>query len=273
MNRILTLVFGLFCYALFGVTSAFAFCFLANIGLPNTLDSSGTGNVAFAVVVDLALLTLFALQHSVMARPWFKRWWTQFVPQSSERSVYLLASCAALGLLIAAWQPLGFTLWEVKSPLIRTALFTSYIIGWLTVVGSSLLISHFELFGLRQVWLHYRNLPNNPLPFHTPSAYRFVRHPLYVGWLIVFWSAPAMTASHLLFSAGTTLYILLAIRWEEHDLLTHFGQQYADYQQQVPMLFPWRWTAPPPARPTAPLPNRALSRTIKGNTDILKTSP
>jgi steroid 5-alpha reductase family enzyme len=152
---------------------------------------------------------------------------------------------------------------------------TLYVAGWLGVVASSWHISHFELFGLRQVWLYYRDLPNEPLPFITPGAYRFVRHPLYVGWLLVFWSAPTMTASHLLFAAGTTIYILLAIQWEERDLIAHFGETYQDYRRRVPMLLPWRWSAGSSGSDTAEsksaTPNRSLSRTIKGNTDVLKT--
>jgi protein-S-isoprenylcysteine O-methyltransferase Ste14 len=239
MNRLLFLLFGLFCYALFGVTSSFAFCFLGNLGLPNTIDSPATGHVALAIAVNLGLLGLFAVQHSVMARPWFKRWWTRFVPQPIERSVYCFLSCVALGLLIWLWQPVGFVLWDIQSPPVRGLLFALYVAGWLTVVASSWHISHFELFGLRQVWLHYRGLPNEPLPFITPGAYRFVRHPLYVGWLLVFWSAPTMTASHLLFAAGTTIYILLAIQWEERDLIAHFGETYENYRRRVPMLLPW----------------------------------
>lgn len=241
MNRLLFLFFGLLCYALFGVTSAFAFCFLGNIGLINTIDSPATANLAMATLVNVSLLAAFAAQHSIMARPWFKRWWTQFVPPPIERSTYCFLSCVALGLLIWQWQPLGFVIWEVKSELLRGLLFALFVAGWLIVVASSWHISHFDLFGLRQVWLHYRGLPNEPLPFTTPGAYRWVRHPLYIGWLMVFWSAPTMTASHLLFAAVTTAYILLAIQWEERDLVAHFGETYENYRRRVPMLFPWPW--------------------------------
>jgi protein-S-isoprenylcysteine O-methyltransferase Ste14 len=243
MKRNLFLLFGLFCYALFGVTSAFSFCFLANFGLSKTIDSPATGNLAAAVAVNLGLLGLFAAQHSVMARRWFKNWWTQWVPEPIERSTYCLFSCVALGTLIWLWQPVGIVLWDVQSPLVRGLIQALYVGGWLTVVASSWQISHFELFGLRQVWLYYRGLPNEPLPFTTPGPYRFVRHPLYIGWLMVFWSTPTMTLSHLLLAAGTTAYILLAIQWEERDLVAHFGEAYEDYRRRVPMLLPWRLPA------------------------------
>lgn len=242
MKRIATLLYGVFAYALFGVTSLFALCFLGNFLLKRTIDSaSGSTSISgmlLAIAVDIGLLALFAVQHSVMARPWFKRWWTKYVPEPVERSTYLVLSCVALGLLIALWQPIGGVLWNVQSPALRTAIYALYFGGWLVIVGSSHLINHYDLFGLRQVWLYYQGIPYTHLPFRTPGLYRWVRHPLYVGWLMTFWAAPTMTISHLLFAAGTTLYILLAIRWEERDLLDHHGIAYARYRAETPMLVP-----------------------------------
>lgn len=247
MKRITTLLYGLFAYALFGITSLFAMCFLGNFLLKRTIDSVSRSTtfsgMLLAVGADLGLLALFAVQHSVMARPWFKRWWIKWVPESLERSTYVVLSCVALGLLIALWQPIGGVVWEVQSPVLRSAVYALYFSGWLVIVGSSTLINHFDLFGLRQTWLAYRGLPYTHLPFRTPGPYRWVRHPLYVGWLMTFWAAPTMTISHLLFAVGTTAYILLAIRWEERDLLDHHGEVYARYRAATPMLIPIGYAA------------------------------
>ena len=242
MNRLAALLYGLFAYALFLATSAVAFCFLGNLWLKRTVDSAARSTsfsgMLLNVAIDLGLLGLFTLQHSVMARPWFKRWWTKYVPEPVERSTYCVLSCVALGLLVAFWQPLGGTIWNVSSPALRTAIFVLFCCGWLIVIGSSHLINHFDLFGLRQVWLYYQGQPYMGLPFRTPGPYRLVRHPLYVGWLVTFWAAPTMTASHLLFALGTTVYILLAIGWEEQDLLAYHGEAYARYREATPMLVP-----------------------------------
>lgn len=241
-RRTAALAYGLLAYALFGVTCVFAICFLGNFWLKRTIDSAVRSTtfsgMLLAVAIDLGLLALFAVQHSVMARPWFKRWWTKYVPEPVERSTYMVLSCVALGLVIAFWQPLGGVIWNVQSPALRSTIYAVYFGGWLTIVGASCLINHFDLFGLRQVWQYFRNEPYTLLPFRTPGPYRLVRHPLYVGWLMTFWAAPTMTTSHLLFAAGTTAYILLAIRWEERDLLDYHGEPYARYREQVPMLVP-----------------------------------
>jgi len=242
MNRLAALLYGLFAYALFGVTSLFALCFLGNFLLKRTIDSASRSNtfsgMLLAVGTDLGLLALFAVQHSVMARPWFKRWWTKWVPEPVERSTYVVLSCVALGLLVALWQPIGGVIWQVESPALRTAIYAFYFGGWAVVVVSTCLINHFDLFGVRQVWLYYRGLPYTYLPFRTPGPYQWIRHPLYVGWLMTFWAAPTMTISHLLFAAVTTVYILLAIRWEERDLLDYHGEAYARYRERTPMLIP-----------------------------------
>lgn len=242
LRRTAALAYGLFAYALFLVTSAFALCWLGNLWLKRTIDSASSSTsisgMLLAVLIDIGLLALFAVQHSVMARPWFKRWWTKFIPEPVERSTYVVLSCVALGLIVALWQPLGGVIWHVETAWLRTALYVTYFGGWLTVVAATHLINHFDLFGVRQVWLYFQGQPYTGLPFRTPGPYRFIRHPLYVGWLMTFWAAPTMTVSHLLFAAGTTIYILLAIRWEERDLLAYHGEAYAHYRDNTPMLIP-----------------------------------
>ena len=239
MSRLIALLYGVACYALFGVVSVWALAFLGNFLPSGSIDSTPRSAWPLALVVNLGLLVLFALQHSIMARPWFKREWTKIVPEPVERSTYMLFSCVALGLLIYVWQPLGGVIWNVESSLPRGVIYALYFGGWLTIIGSSHLINHYDLFGLRQVWLYYQGQPYTHLPFKTPGVYRWVRHPLYVGWLLVFWSAPTMTASHLLFAIGTTAYILIAIVFEERDLIAHFGDSYANYRARTPMLLPW----------------------------------
>jgi protein-S-isoprenylcysteine O-methyltransferase Ste14 len=192
-----------------------------------------------ALAIDVGLLTLFALQHSVMARKWFKAWWTQFVPPPVERATYVLFSSLALILLFWLWRPLGGVVWSVQDPVARLVLRTFFAFGWLLVLLSTFLINHFDLFGMRQVWLYLKGQPYAPLKFRTPGPYRLVRHPLYVGWLMVFWMTPVMTLAHLLFSLATTAYILLAIQFEERDLVREHGQTYEAYRREVPMLVPF----------------------------------
>ena len=204
---------------------------------------------AVQLAIDGGLLLLFAVQHSGMARPGFKRWLTRFVPGPAERSTYVLLSGAALVLLYWQWRPLGGVVWELPGAAARAAVFALYAAGWLTVLATTFLINHFDLFGLRQVWLAFRGVPYTPVRFTTPGPYRLVRHPLYVGWLTVFWAAPTLTAAHLLFAAGMTAYILAAIRWEERDLVAAHPE-YAAYRRRVSMLLP-RWGAGPSPRPEA----------------------
>ena len=238
MSRTLCFVYGFACYVVCLFTFVYAIGFIGNVGVPVSMDSRPLGPTGVALAVDLGLLVLFALQHSVMARPAFKSWWTRIVPQPIERATYVLASSLALILMFWLWRPIGGPVWEVESPAARTALHGLYGLGWGLVLVATFLINHFDLFGLRQVWLHLRGRPYTQLPFATPGPYRMVRHPLYVGWLTVFWATPTMSLTHLVFALVTTGYILAAIRWEERDLVVAHGADYETYRRRVPMLIP-----------------------------------
>ena len=238
MRRMLAFAYGVASYGAFFGTFLYAIGFLGNFGVPKSIDSGPEGSVAAALAIDGALLTLFALQHSIMARPWFKRAWTRFVPEPVERSTYVLFSSAAMLLMFWLWQPIGGVVWDVGNGMARTIVFAIYAIGLLLVLLSTFLINHFDLFGLRQVWLHLMGRPYTHLEFRTPFFYRFVRHPLYVGWLLTFWAAPVMTAAHLFFAVMTTAYILVAIRFEEADLVSVHGEKYRKYRNEVPMIVP-----------------------------------
>jgi protein-S-isoprenylcysteine O-methyltransferase Ste14 len=239
MNRVIAFVYGVVAYAIFFVTFLYAAGFVGNVVVPKSLDGAPVGPLGTSLLVDLGLLGLFAVQHSVMARPAFKRMWTRIVPEPVERSTYVLASSLALILLFWVWRPLGGVVWDVENPVGRALLHGGFVFGWLLVLVSTFLINHFDLFGLRQVWLHLRGRPYEPLPFRTPGPYRIVRHPLYVGWFFAFWSTPTMTVTHLLFAVMTTAYILVAIRFEERDLVAAHPE-YATYRERVPMLIPVR---------------------------------
>jgi protein-S-isoprenylcysteine O-methyltransferase Ste14 len=239
-KRLSIFLYGVICYAVFFATFLYAIGFIGNFGVPRTLDSAPDAGVLSSLLVDLGLLGLFAVQHSVMARPAFKRWFTRAVPVSAERSTYVLFSSLALIALFALWQPLGGMVWSVQDASARGAIWGAFAFGWVLVLVATFLINHFDLFGLRQVWLQLIGKPYTDLPFRTPALYRHVRHPLYVGWLFVFWSAPTMTLSHLLFAVATTGYILIAVRFEERDLVDHFGKTYSEYRERVPMLIPFK---------------------------------
>ena len=236
MGRIVAFAYGLVSYAIFFATFLYAVGFVGNF-VPQGMDAPPVSPLGTSLLVDLGLLGLFALQHSVMARPAFKRVWTRVVPEPVERSTYVLASSLALILLFWQWRPLGGVVWDIQSPAGRAAMYGAFAFGWLLVLVTTFLINHFDLFGLRQVWLHLRGRPYEPLPFKTPGPYRLVRHPLYVGWFFAFWATPTMTATHLLFAVATTAYILIAIRLEERDLV-HFHPEYDEYRRRVPMLIP-----------------------------------
>jgi len=237
MSRIAFFIYGLACYLIFlAFVFPYAVGFLGNFGVPTSLDSGARQPWPFALAIDIVLLGVFALQHSVMARPWFKVWWTRFIPREIERSTYVLFSNVAMVLIFAFWQPLGMEVWRVGG-VAKYVIYTVYGLGWVTILYSTFLINHFDLFGLRQVWLHLRGIPYTPLPFREPSLYRYVRHPLYVGWILVFWFTPTMTASHLVFAVATTAYILIAIQLEERDL-SNALHEYRAYRRRVPMLLP-----------------------------------
>ena len=238
IRRIGIFTYGVVSYAIFFATFLYAVGFVGGFVVPQTIDGPLEGSLAAALAIDLGLLALFALQHSVMARPAFKRWLTRFVPTSAERSTYVLASSVALLLLFAAWRPLGGVVWDVDTPVLRVAIQGIFAAGWAIVLGSTLAINHFDLFGLRQVWLQLRGRPYTALPFGTPGPYRFVRHPLYVGWFLAFWATPTMTVTHLVFALATTGYILIAIVFEERDLVHFFGRDYEEYRRRTPMFVP-----------------------------------
>ncbi|KAA2285095.1 methanethiol S-methyltransferase [Arenimonas fontis] len=237
MSRFLILAYGLLSYAVFFLTFCYALGFVGNFLVPRTMDSPALVPLGNALLVNLGLLGLFAVQHSVMARPAFKRWLTRFIPEPAERSTYVLMSSLALIALFWFWQPMGGLVWEVTHPLGRAVLYGLFGFGWALVLVTTFLINHFDLFGLRQVWLHFRGRPYTPLPLRAPGPYRLVRHPLYVGWLFAFWATPTMSLAHLVFAVMTTAYILVAIRFEERDLMEALPG-YAEYRQRVPMLVP-----------------------------------
>lgn len=237
--RLGVLAYGAACYALFLGVFLYAIGFIVGVGVPVTLDTTPGGPWLPALAVNLGLLGLFAVQHSVMARPTFKRWWTTIVPRAAERSTYVLFSCLALIAMFAFWQPMGGVVWDVEHQAGRWALYGLGAAGWLLVLASTFLINHFDLFGLRQSWLFARGVEYSPLRFKTPAMYSVVRHPLYVGWLMAFWFTPTMTIAHLVFAAMTTLYILVAIQFEERNLIEEHGESYREYRRRVPMLIPF----------------------------------
>ena len=223
MKRGSALLFALASYLLFLAVFIYAIGFIGGFGVPGCIDGPADGPIGAAAAVNLLLISLFGLQHSVMARQGFKRWWTRLVPHPVERSMYVLLTSLALGLLFWQWRPMGLIVWDVQSPVLQATLYGLFAAGWTTVLVTTFLISHFDLFGLRQAWIYFRGQPAGPIRFVMPGPYRFVRHPLYVGWLLAFWATPTMGAAHLLFAAAMTAYILIAIRYEERDLLVEHG--------------------------------------------------
>lgn len=239
LKRILFFAYGSFSYLIFLGTFLYAVCFIGNFGVPTTLDGPASGPLGISFAIDAGLLTLFAVQHSVMARKWFKDWWTRIIPKPVERSTYVLFSSLALIVLFWQWRPLGGVIWSIEAPAGRLVLRVLFAFGWALVLVSTFLINHFDLFGLRQVWLYLRGRSDKAMQFVTPGPYRLVRHPLYVGWLFAFWMTPVMTLAHLLFSIATTAYILLAIQFEERYLVREHGDTYEEYRRNVPMLVPF----------------------------------
>lgn len=240
MKRLLALAYAVVCYGIFFSTFLYAIGFFANLGVPKSIDAIPTVTTAFALVANLALLGVFALQHSVMARPGFKRVWTRIVPRPVERATYVLASSLALALLFAGWQPIEGSLYTVTNEIGRLLLRILFFGGVGLVLYSTFLIDHFDLFGLRQAFLYFRGIDYTEKRFMTPSLYQHVRHPLYVGWFITFWATPDMTFSHLLMATVTTAYILVAIVFEERDLLALLGPEYAHWRERTPKFLPLR---------------------------------
>jgi protein-S-isoprenylcysteine O-methyltransferase Ste14 len=239
MSRGLSLAYGIIAYLLFVAAILYGIGFVGNMAVvPKGINDGIPTTVILATIVNVLLLLLFAVQHSVMARPWFKNWWTRFVPQPIERSTYVAVASLILLLLYWQWRPIPEVIWDVKNTTGRGVLWALYFAGWLLVFYSSSVIDHFELFGLKQVWRHFRGETHATAPFSERSLYRWVRHPLMLGFLVAFWSAPTMTLGRLLFAAVTTLWILFAIQLEERDLAHFLGEPYRDYRARTPMLVP-----------------------------------
>ena len=238
LKRLLFFAYGTFAYLIFLATFLYAIAFVGGFVVPTQLDGPSQGSITTALLIDALLLIVFAVQHSVMARRWFKERWTQIIPWAIERSTFVLCASAALLLLFWKWRPIGIEVWTVDNDLARVALWILFAAGWGTVLVMTFLINHFDLFGLRQVWLLLIGKTYTPVEFRTPLPYRIIRHPLYFGFLLAFWMTPHMTLAHLVFALATTAYIVLAIQFEERDLLSEHGASYAEYRRRVPMLLP-----------------------------------
>jgi methanethiol S-methyltransferase len=238
MGRLLQLVYGVVVYALFFVTFAYMFLFVGGVFVPKDVDDGAVGPAWLAVLVDAALIFIFGLQHAVMARPAFKRWWTRIIPPAIERSTFVLIATLLTALFCWQWRPIPTVIWDLHAPLARGLIYAQFCLGVFLAYFSSFLIDHFDLFGLRQVWLRFRGKPYTQRAFAERSVYRMVRHPLMLGLLIAFWSAPTMTVGHALFAGLFTAYILVGTRMEEHDLMAQHGAQYEDYRRRTPMLLP-----------------------------------
>ncbi|HMP02769.1 MAG TPA: NnrU family protein [Gemmatales bacterium] len=238
--RVLAVVYGAACYLVFLASFLYAIGFVGNLVVPKSIDKGPQVSLAEALTADLLLLGLFAVQHSVMARPSFKKWWTRFVPPPVERSSYVLASSLLLLLLFWQWRPIPGAVWDVQQPVVAGVLLLVFGVGWLIVLVSTFLIDHFDLFGLRQVYLYASRQPYTPPPFRAPALYRVVRHPIMLGFVVAFWATPTMTWGHLLFAGTTTAYLLVGVTLEEGDLRAAHGDDYEKYRQRVSMIVPWR---------------------------------
>ncbi|HVT28708.1 MAG TPA: NnrU family protein [Lacipirellulaceae bacterium] len=251
MRRWLFFTYGAVAHTLFFGVFAYLAGFVGNLMVPKSIDSAADGPIGTAIVIDVLLLALFAAQHSIMARPGFKRYWTRIVPEPIERSTYVLLSCLVTIVLMWQWRGIDVIVWDVRQPVFRGLMWGLFVIGWLLVPLTSVLINHFDLFGTRQVWLHLRGREYEALPFRVPLFYKYVRHPLYVGFMVAFWATPTMTIGHLVFAVGLTSYMIGATLLEERDLLAHFGEQYAYYRRHVPKFIPrWKASLPAPSQTT-----------------------
>ena len=243
MSRLISFLYGLASYAIFFVTFLYAIGFVCGLVVPKTIDTGAVVPTAEALIVNLLLMSVFAIQHSVMARKQFKQWWTQFVPAPIERSTYVLFTSLALIVLFWQWRPMPTPVWQIGDASVAMAVTALSLVGWLVVLTSTFLINHFELFGLQQVVNNLAGRSAAAPRFRTPLYYKFVRHPIYLGFIIAFWAAPTMTIGRLLFAAVTTAYIFVGIFLEERDLVDLFGDEYRRYRERVSMLVPWRKSA------------------------------
>lgn len=239
MKRLSIFMYGVFSYLAFFVTFLYLIAFIGNLVVPKTIDSGLTIGIPQSAIIDLGLLSLFAIQHTLMARPGFKRWWTTLVPEPIERSTYVLATSISLALLCWQWRPMKELIWNVDNATGKAILFAFFFFGWGLALLSSFVINHFDLFGLRQVWFYLRNQKYSTVEFQMKSLYKYIRHPLVLGIIVGSWVTPRMTMGHLLLAVTFTAYILVGIRFEEHDLVHFFGENYTNYRRRVPMLIPF----------------------------------
>ncbi len=259
MGKALAFLYGLISYLVFLATLLYAIGFVGNFVVPMSIDTGPVGPVGQALIVNILILGLFAVQHSVMARQEFKAWWTQFVPMPVERATYVMLSNLIMILLFWQWRPMAGEIWSVDNAFGAAVLVGLYFAGWVVLVVGTFNVGHFDLFGMNQVYCYLRGKERGPNVFKTPGLYKAVRHPIMLGWIIIFWATPRMTVGHLLFAVVTTVYILIAIKIEERDLVGWFGQTYEDYRRKVPMLVPFlkgMQSAPPPAPPPEPPPEQ-----------------
>lgn len=238
MQKILFLVYGLGSYCLAIFTNIYLAGFLGNFLVKKSIDSLPQNSIIEALLIDFGLIVIFCLQHSIMARKKFKGWLTKLLPPVIERSTYVLLSSLSLLFLCWQWRPIGGMIWQINNPIVQSLITFFYVLSWLFVITSSFYLNHFDLFGLRQVYLHFQSQEYSPLEFTTPALYQYLRHPIYLGWLIVFWLTPVMTITHLLLALSLTIYILIGIKLEEQDLINFYGDKYNKYRQKVPMLIP-----------------------------------